>query len=169
MTLYEETLFCYDTKGLVRLIKMKSIRHHNIPASYLTLVKDGKILLLRRCNTGYEDGSYSMIAGHVDPGETFTQTIIREAKEEAGIELRPQDLEVVHVMHRNSKAAENNERVDVFFVAEKWDGEIKNKELHKCDDLSWFNLNDIPANVIPYIKQAINKIRDKIYYSEHGW
>ncbi|MFH1669466.1 MAG: NUDIX domain-containing protein [Candidatus Woesearchaeota archaeon] len=66
---------------------MAKKRHQNVPASYLTLFKDDKVLLLRRFNTGYEDGNYSMVAGHVDPGETFTQCIIREAKEEAGIEL----------------------------------------------------------------------------------
>ena len=85
-------------------------RHQNIPASYLTLFKDNKILLLKRFNTGYEDGNYSMIAGHVDPNETFTQCIIREAEEEAGILLKPKDLKVVHVMHRNSGTAESNER-----------------------------------------------------------
>ncbi len=143
--------------------------HQNIPASYLTLFKDNKILLLRRFNTGYEDGNYSMVAGRVDPNETFTQCVIREAEEEAGILLKPEDIEVAHVMHRNSGSIENNERVDVFFIAEKWDGKIINKEPHKCNDLSWFDLNDIPENTIPYIKQAINKIKNKIHYSEHGW
>ena len=40
---------------------------------------------------------------------------------------------------------------------------------HKCDDLSWFDLDDLPDNIILYIKQAINRIRDNIHYSEHGW
>ena len=146
---------------------MAKERHKNVPASYLTLIKDGKILLLRRFNTGYEDGNYSMVAGHVDSGESFTQCIIREAEEEAGVLLKPEDLKVVHVMHRNG--GENNERVDVFFVAEKWEGEVGNKEPHKCDDLSWFDLDAVPENVIPYIRQAIEGIRSNLYYSEHGW
>ncbi|MBL7058294.1 NUDIX domain-containing protein [Patescibacteria group bacterium] len=144
-------------------------RHQNIPASYLTLLKDNKVLLLRRFNTGYEDGNYSMVAGHINQVETFTQCIIREAEEEAGILLKPEYLQVVHVMHRNSGTAENNERVDVFFIAEKWEGEIINKEPYKCDDLSWFDLDKIPDNTIPYIKQALKGIKSKIYYSEHGW
>ena len=148
---------------------MEKERHQNIPASYLTLIKDNKILLLKRFNTGYEDGNYSMIAGHLDPSETFTKCIIREAEEEAGIIIKPEHLQVAHVMHRDSGAAENNERVDIFFIAEEWGGEIINKEPHKCDDLSWFDLDNIPENVIPYIKQAIERIRNKTYYSEHGW
>jgi len=148
---------------------MSQERHKIVPASYLVLIKNGKILLQRRFNTGYEDGKYSMVAGHVDKGETFTQCLIREVKEEAGIMLSSDDLKVVHVMHRNSGTEENNERVDVFFVAENWDGEIENKEPNKCDDLSWFDLNNLPENIIPYVKQAIDCIKDKIFYSEHGW
>lgn len=144
-------------------------RHKVVPASYLVLIKDGKILLQRRFNTGYEDGKYSMVAGHVDKGETFTQCLIREVKEEAGIMLSSDDLKVAHVMHRNSGTEENNERVDVFFVAGKWDGEIENKEQNKCDDLSWFDLNSLPDNIIPYVKQAIDCIKNKVFYSEQGW
>ena len=142
---------------------MKKERHKITPASYLVLIGDNKILLQRRFNTGYEDGKYSLVAGHVEKGETFTEAIIREVKEEAGITLLAEDLSVVHVMNRNIKG---NERIDVFFVARKWTGKIENKELNKCDDLSWFNLDNMPDNVIPYIKKAINCIKNKIIYSE---
>ncbi len=148
---------------------MAKERNKNIPASYLVLIKDNKILLLRRFNTGYEDGNYSLIAGHVDKGETFTQCVVREAEEEAGVILKPENLKVAHVMHRDSGLAEDNERIDVFFTAENWDGEIKNKEPNKCDDLSWFDFNNLPSNIIPYVKQAIDCIKNKVFYSEHGW
>lgn len=136
-------------------------RHTIIPASYLFLMKNDKILLLRRFNTGFEDGNYSLIAGHVDSGETFTQTIIREAKEEAGIDLDFDSLELVHMMHRKS-TYKNEERIDAFFIAKNWKGEIKNMEPHKCDDLSWFNINNLPENVIPYIKKVIENILKKV-------
>ena len=138
-------------------------RHKIIPASYLALIKNNKILLQRRFNTGYEDGKYSLVAGHVDKGETFTEAIIREVKEEAGITLQAEDLSVVHVMNRN---IESDERIDIFFTAKKWTGNIENKEPNKCDDLSWFDLDDMPDNVIPYIKEAINCLKKKITYSE---
>lgn len=146
---------------------MKKERPKNTAASYLLLIKNEKILLLRRHNTGYEDGKYSLPAGHVDAGETFTQCIIREACEEIDIVLAAKDLKVTHVMHRN--AGFENDRIDLFFVAEKWSGEVANKEPHKCDDLSWHGLNNLPENVIPYVKQAIECSRDNIFYSEHGW
>lgn len=77
-------------------------RKPTIPASYLVLEKDNKILLLRRFNTGYEDGNYSFIAGHLENDESLTQCIIREAKEEAGITLKEEDLKVEYILHRNS-------------------------------------------------------------------
>ena len=35
-------------------------------AVYLVLIEDGKILLSRRFNTGFEDGNYSLPSGHLD-------------------------------------------------------------------------------------------------------
>jgi 8-oxo-dGTP diphosphatase len=146
---------------------MKKERHVIIPASYLVLIKENKILLLRRFNTGYEDGKYSMVAGHVDPNETFTNCIIREAKEEAGIIIKNSALEVVHVMHR--KSIDDEERIDIFLLAKNYDGEIENKEPNKCDDLSWFDLDNLPENTILHIKEAITNIKNKKFYSEYNW
>jgi len=137
-----------------------------IPTSHLILVDKGRILLLRRFNTGYEDGSYSVVAGHLDGNETFIQAINREAREEAGIEIRPEDLEVVHVMHRRGP---NEERIDFFIRAQKWNGQLKIMELNKCDDLRWFDLDNLPENIIPYVGQAINCLTKKVFYSERGW
>lgn len=144
-------------------------KHTNIPASYLLLFKDKKVLLLRRFNTGYEDGQYSFIAGHVEKGETFSQCIIREAFEEANITIEQKDLKVSHVMHRNSGLDKDDERVDIFFTVTKWSGELQNKEPNKCDDLSWFDLDNLPNNIIPYIKEVLENINKNIFYSEHGW
>ncbi len=143
-------------------------RHQNIPAVYLMLFKQGRILLLKRAHTGYEDGNYSLVAGHVDQGETFTQAMIREAFEEIGLFLKPEYLEVVHVMHRKS-GHDQSERVDVFFVAAKWNGKIKNQEPEKCADLSWFEMEKIPQNTIPYVREVIENIKNKKIYSEYGW
>ncbi len=136
-----------------------------IPTSHLILIKDGKILLSRRFNTGYEDGNYSVVAGHWEGNETSIQAMIREAKEEANIEIKPEDLEVVHVMNRKS----GDERIDFFIQAKNWKGELRNMEPQRCDDLRWLDMNDLPKNIIPYVKQAIDCIKNKVFYSEHCW
>jgi len=134
-----------------------------IPTSHLILIRNNRILLLRRFNTGFEDGKYSIIAGHLDGDETIMEAMEREAKEEAGIEI--DELEVVHVMHR--KAAD--ERIDLFIRADKWTGEPEIMEPNKCDDLRWFNLHSLPENMVPYVRQAIEHIQNNTFYSEHGW
>jgi len=42
-------------------------------------------------------------------------------------------------------------------------------EEHKCDDLSWFDLADLPENIILEVKLALEHINDKEFYSELGW
>ena len=155
---------------------MAKERNKIVPASYLVLMKDGKILLQRRFNTGFMDGYYSFPAGHVEKGESFTQCVVREIKEEIGVGLKPENLKVIHVLYRDSRidypqgVAEGiNERMDIFFTAEKWAGEPKIMVPDKCDDLQWFDLDNLPENIIPYVRQAIDCIKNKVFYSEFGW
>lgn len=144
-----------------------SEKHKVIPAVYLVLKKDNKVLLLRRFNTGYEDGNYSMIAGHVDGEETFREAMVREAYEEGGIKINPSDLNIIHILHRIKPNKE--ERLDVFFNCDDFEGEPKIMEPEKCDDLSWFPTNKLPKNTIDFIKQVIERIEDLDIYSEFGF
>lgn len=143
-------------------------RHMIIPAVYLILREKGNILFLRRFNTGYEDGNYSLPAGHVEEGETFTEALIREVTEEISIMLSEENVRVAHIMHRKN-IQDGSERVDTFFVADAWEGEVQNKEPYKCDDLSWFRQETLPENTIPYIREALTAIQNNVFYSEFGW
>lgn len=137
-----------------------------IPEIYLILIRDEKILLLRRFNTGYEDGNYSLVAGHADGNETMREAMAREAKEEADIEIDPKNLEHLLTMHR---WCGDHERIGFYFTTKHWSGEIRNVELDKCDDLSWFPLNQLPQNTIPYVQAAINHSLAGEKYCEFGW
>jgi 8-oxo-dGTP diphosphatase len=136
-----------------------------VPESHLLLVQDGHILLLRRCNTDYEDGKYSVVAGHMDGAETAREAICREAREEAGIELAPDDLAFAQVVHR----ADRGERVSFFFAAERWRGEVRNLEPHKASELRWFPLDALPEPMVPYVRRAIERWRRGELYGESGW
>ena len=136
-----------------------------ISAVYLLLIKDGKVLLLRRFQTGYEDGNYSLVAGHLNGGESMKSAMAREAKEEAGIVVDEADITHALTLHRLA----NDERVELFFTAKKWEGEITNMEPEKCDDLSWFPLDHLPENTIPYIRTVIEAYTKGETYVEVGW
>lgn len=139
-----------------------------IIASYLVLQSGNDVLLARRSNTGYHDGDYSVPAGHVELGESFTDTLLREVQEEIGIVIRREDARAVHILHRKSDI-HREERVDTFFLVTRWEGEIENRETEKCSDLSWHPIDRLPENTIPYIREALECIQQGIFYSESGW
>ena len=133
---------------------MKEPRFSLVSAVHLFLLRGQQVLLLRRRNTGYEDGNYSVPAGHLDGGEQVIQAAIREVREEVGIEITPEDLDVVGIMHRKAE----DERIDFFVAARRWDGEPRNCEPDKCDQLRWVDIDKLPANVIPYVRRALETI-----------
>jgi len=134
-------------------------------AVYLILIKDGKTLLSRRFNTGWMDGNYSLIAGHLDGNESVSNAMIREAFEEAGIRITKENIKPAKVLHRFS----DHEYMDFFFIAEKWEGEPAIKEPNKCDDMSWFPINSLPENTLPYVKNVIENYNDGVPFIESGW
>ncbi len=133
-------------------------------ASLVILEKEEKILLIRRFNTGFADGLYTLPSGKADPGESFTQTAIRETFEE--VNAKVSKLESAHILFDNR---ENEEWIQHFFLAKEWSGEIKNMEPNKCDDIQWFNINNLPKNTLPFVKSALEKIyKENKHYSEIG-
>ncbi len=141
------------------------MRFKVIPEVHLVLEQGHRILLLRRCNTGYMDGHYSLVAGHVDGGETFRAAMKREAFEEAGVDIAKNDLVLSHMMHRQS----GEERLSLFFTANNWRGDVRNMEPDKCNDLAWFDKDGLPENTVPYISAGLAHIRNGDVYSEFGW
>lgn len=135
-------------------------------AVYLILIKNNHLLLLRRFNTGWEDGKYTFISGHLNGDETVSQAMVREAKEEAGINLELEDLHVAHIMHRI--ANDDLEYIDFFLVADKWEGKPKITEPDKCDDMRWFSLKRPPNNLLPHIRETIDNYNNKTVFSEFG-
>ena len=134
---------------------------------HLLFFREGQILLLRRFNTGYADGQYSVPAGHLDGGETVMDAAAREAKEEVGIKLEADDMTFSTVMHR-MEGNKEDERVDFFVHVHQWQGEPFNAEPDKCDDLCWVDIHQLPVNVVPYVRQALGNHLAEVPFDEFG-
>jgi len=141
-------------------------RHQNKVAVFLMLVREKnktkEILLQKRTNTGYMDEMYDMAcSGHLEKGETLSQAIKREAKEELGIDIEEKDLKMVELIH-----AYKDDYINVFFTTDKYDGIPEIKESNKCSDLRWFNIKELPENTIIRIRNVLKNIDNNILYDD---
>jgi 8-oxo-dGTP diphosphatase len=145
---------------------MKTDHQKFYSAAYAVFKRNDEILLLKRFNTGFEDGNYSMVAGHLDGNETVKYSLKREVREEVGIDLDLKHVDIVHIMHRRTP---DREYIDFFLLVSQWKGDIKNMEPEKCSELRWAKIDKLPENTIPYIRFAINQINSGEIYSEYGF
>lgn len=131
---------------------------------HMFFFRDGKVLLLRRFHTGYRDGEYSVPAGHLDGAESVRAAARREAAEEIGVQIAPEDIAFSSVMHRH----EGDERIDFFVEVREWQGEPFNNEPNKCDELRWATPEALPEKTIPYIRRALENHQKRIRFDEFG-
>lgn len=129
-------------------------------ACYLILEKDNKILLQKRQNSGYFDGYYSVPAGHLEEKETCIDCIIREAKEEIGIDIKRENTDLIFTLG----ASENSNYICLFFKANKFDGDIKIMEPEKCSELTFFDIDNLPENLVPELRTFLEDRKNGLIY-----
>lgn len=129
---------------------------------------DGEeILLQKRKNTGFADGFYDFSAsGHVEDNESMKAAVCREAKEELDIDLDPENLEFVCLIHKNIG---NGIYYNAYFKAVHWNGEPRINEPYKNEELRWFSLDTLPDNIVNDRIAAIENYKSGVNYSEYGW
>lgn len=131
----------------------------------LIIEKDAKVLLMRRCNTGYMDGKYALVSGHLESGESLKQAMVREAKEEIGIDINENELSYVCGIRRG----DNDNYINFYFKTDKFKNHVVNLEPNKCDDLRWFNIDELPDDMIVNDKKAIYNMQNNIYFEEYNF
>lgn len=134
-------------------------------AVYVILRRGDEILLHQRISS-YQNGKYGLVAGHIDGGEVAENAMAREAYEEAGVTIDPADLKFVHVAHRLGSGA-SDEYIDLFFECTKWSGEVENMEPEKCKELVWRPMDNLPAEMIPYVRNVLERIARGETYSSY--
>lgn len=126
--------------------------HYHV-ATNILIVKNQKILMSRRQNTGWADGMLCIPGGHVEPTELPIDAAIRELKEELDITAKRSELtflctEVKHVTDRFY--------ISVEFTL-KTTQEPTNNEPEKCSELVWVDPDNMPEDVIPNFRNIIEK------------
>jgi 8-oxo-dGTP diphosphatase len=145
-----------------------SDKRFTLPAAvFLILVKGDRVLLARRAYTGWHDGDFDLVAGHIDGGESLRTALVREAKEEIGVTIKPEDARFVQLMH--GLFEDGKEYFNVFFAVDTWSGEPRIMEPDKCDHLAWFGLHDLPANLTESAKRGLAGVQDGAYYADFGF
>ena len=130
---------------------------------------DKKILLQRRKNTGFADGLWDLsCSGHVEEGESMSQTCSRECEEELGLKISSDNFKFFTLIHKRDKDFDLTYYNGYFYV-ESFVGEPECCELDKCSELKWFSLDCLPEDMIDDRKQAIKAFKDGNHYLEYGW
>lgn len=128
--------------------------------------KHNEVLLAKRENTGYMDGQWDFAgSGHVDEGETAIQAVIRESKEELGIDIVSQDVEFAYLSHRVGING-NRTYYDIYFKVNDFCGVPIIAEIDKCSALEWFAFESLPQDMIDIRKTVLINILKGQTYNE---
>ena len=103
-----------------------------------------KILLIKRATLPFR-GYWALPGGRVDPGETVEQTIIREAKEETGLDITI----ISKVGEYHEQGIQGGVEYDYYpacFLVKTVGGEIKKQE-SEIEEIKLFSLNELPETL----------------------
>jgi 8-oxo-dGTP diphosphatase len=118
---------------------------------------DNKILLIKR-NTRPFVGYWALPGGRMDPGETIEQTVVREVKEETGLEA-----EIICVIgeyvEKGIKDDIDYEYYPTCFVVKPVGGELK-KQDSEIQEMKLFSLDALPS---PLAFEHTKMIKDYIH------
>lgn len=127
------------------------------------LVQSGRWFLLRRANTGYLDGAYTLPGGHVQHGEGVIAAALRECHEEAGVVIAPVDLELIAAMPYQTA---DHQGVDFIARTARWTGTPGIAEPQNFDDCCWADPDALPAPLAPFIPALLDMQTHGTWFKE---
>ncbi|GIM96281.1 NUDIX hydrolase [Paractinoplanes toevensis] len=141
------------------------------PVDLLLVLSHGdRVLLARRENTGYADGQWNLPSGKLEHGEDALTGMIREAREEIGLRLTPDELRLATTIHQQNP--DGSTRIGLVFLATHdpaRHGTPINAEPHKCGGIAWFPATDLPADAVPYTAACVQAFLDAVPFALTGF
>ncbi|MBM4338861.1 MAG: NAD(+) diphosphatase [Deltaproteobacteria bacterium] len=101
----------------------------------IVLVERGQELLLAR-SRHFLPGMYSVLAGFVEPGESLEEAVVREVKEEVGVDIK-------NIKYFGSQPWPFPHSLMIGFTATYASGEISLND-SEIEDAGWFTVNKLP-------------------------
>ncbi len=109
----------------------------------------------------HEEGRWSLPGGNIEYGESFEDAGVREAYEETGIIVNPDDLEVICVQTDKNEFAHY---ISVGMLTRKFEGIPKVMEPDVIVKWQWFDLDKLPNNIFTPSKLTIDcYLQNKFY------
>ena len=123
------------------------------------LNEKGEVLLMKRSSKSQnEAGTWALIGGRLEFGETLIEGIKRETREEIGVEI-----EIIKQLpaHDHMPPGENQHWVGNVFIAKLTSGTPINNEPEKCEEIAWFALDNLPTPLADMSAKAIKYLQNK--------
>ncbi|MFE5592922.1 phosphotransferase [Streptomyces sp. NPDC056549] len=129
---------------------------------HLIAVRDGEkgpeVLLSRRAGTVYAAGHWHFPSGHVDgPFEDVVTALVREAYEETGLVVEPEDVRAAVTVHHRAPGGDS--RIGFFFEVRRWSGTPEVMEPAVCDAVGWFSFDALPESMVAYCRAGLDAYR----------
>lgn len=138
----------------------KGIDYIGVGVGAVILNSEGRVFLARRGReVRNESGRWEFPGGGVEFGETLEHALMREVREEYGLEIEVQELiDVVNHLI----PAEKQHWVSPTFLCRVKSGAPSIREPHKCDEIGWFTLDNIPEEQLSLAsKKSLESLRKK--------
>ena len=114
-------------------------RTERVELAVLCLIKDGdRVLLQNRVKKDWQ--GYTLPGGHVEPGESFVDAVVREMKEETGL-----TIEKPKMVGIKQFPIEGGRYIVLLFEATQFTGEIVSSEEGEMTWIDRGELANIPA------------------------
>lgn len=131
--------------------------------------ENGDLFLIKRIDKVWGNSQWNFPGGLIEEGESIINAAVRETREEVGVIVAPEDFRLTHVLDVRKGGTNDKSIYGFYFIAHRWSGEVVNNEAEKIADAQWFNSDTLPQNVTEHALLALQAMKNKKHYVQHGW